>query len=105
MPKLLPMVTKAKTTEAKLMLRQVHTLQKSFAYEQDKYSSELSEIGFEQETLVSAGGSARYEIKILEADSKHYVAEARAVVDFDGDDNFNAWTINERGELLETLPD
>ena len=32
LPKLLPLVTKAKTTEAKLMLKQVHTLQQSYKF-------------------------------------------------------------------------
>src|SRR5712692_10313418 len=58
LPKLLPIVTKAKTTEAKLMLKQVYTLEQSYKFEHDRYSNILNEIGFEQERLVSQGGQA-----------------------------------------------
>src|SRR5690242_17427596 len=68
LPKLLPIVTKAKTTEAKLMLRQVYTLEQSFKFEHDRYSKDLAEIGFEQEKLVSQGGQARYKIEVSSAE-------------------------------------
>src|SRR5713101_7151784 len=64
LPKLLPIVTKAKTTEAKLMLKQVYTLEQSFKFEHDRYSNILNEIGFEQEKLVAQGGQARYKIEV-----------------------------------------
>jgi type IV pilus assembly protein PilE len=68
LPKLLPIVTKAKTTEAKLMLKQVYTLEQSYKFENDHYSTNPSEIGFEQEKLVSQGGQARlYSYSHLEA--------------------------------------
>src|SRR5437667_12574809 len=64
LPKLLPIVTKAKTTEAKLMLKQVYTLEQSYKLEHDHYTNVLSEIGFEQDKLISQGGQARYKIEI-----------------------------------------
>ena len=39
LPKLRPVVIKAKTAEAKLMLKQVFTLEQSFKFENDKYTS------------------------------------------------------------------
>ena len=45
LPKLLPLVTKAKTTEAKLMLKQVITLEQSYKFENDRYSATLTDIG------------------------------------------------------------
>lgn len=60
LPRLLPVVTKAKNTEAKLMLKQIHTLQQTFKFEYDRYASSLPDIGFEQTKLINDGGQARY---------------------------------------------
>ena len=59
LPRLEPVVTKAKETEAKLMLKQVYTLEKSYKYEHDTYTTSLADIGFEQDSLVTQGGRAR----------------------------------------------
>ena len=90
-PKLLPIVTKAKTTEAKLMLKQVYTLEQSYKFEHDRYSNVLSEIGFEQDKLISEGGQARYKIGISNADEKSFSAQAVSTVDFNGNGTFNVW--------------
>jgi type IV pilus assembly protein PilE len=105
LPKLMPVVTKAKTTEAKLMLKQVYTLEQTFKFEQDKYSRVLAEIGFDQLKLVSEGGQARYRIEIPSADEKSFVARATSVVDFDGDGIFNVWIVDESGVIKEQTPD
>jgi len=105
LPRLEPVVTKAKTTEAKLMLKQVYTLEKSYKYENDRYSNSLDEIGFEQEKLVTDGGRARYKIEIVSADDKGFVAQATAVVDFNGNGRFNVWTVDETGDIKEKVPD
>lgn len=105
LPRLMPIVNKAKATEAKLSLKQVYMLEKAFKYENDRFSNNLTEIGFEQETLVTNGGNARYEIKIETAELGSFRAVARAVVDFDNDGNLNTWEINEKGQLKEILAD
>jgi type IV pilus assembly protein PilE len=105
LPKLLPVVTKAKTTEAKLMLKQVFTLEQSFKYENDRYSTVLADIGFEQEKLVTEQGRARYKIEILSADAKGFKAQATSVVDFDGDGSFDVWVADETGAIKNTTPD
>jgi len=105
LPKLMPVVTKAKATEAKLQLKQVYTLEQAFKFEHDRYSASLSEIGFEQEKLVSQGGQARYKIEILSADEKSYSAQATAVVDFNNNGVFNVWVVNETGMIQEKVPD
>lgn len=105
LPRLLPVVTKAKSTEAKLNLKQVLMLQKSFKYENDRYTSSLSEIGFEQETLITDGGSARYKIEIAESDLNAFKATATAVVDFDNDGTFNIWEVSQDGQIKEVVPD
>jgi type IV pilus assembly protein PilE len=105
LPKLTPVVTKAKSTEAKLQLKQLHTLEQSYKFEHDHYSMLLPEIGFEQEKLVSEGGQARYRISIVSADDKVFLAQGTSVVDFDNDGIFNVWTVDESGAIRETVPD
>jgi len=105
LPRLLPVVTKAKTTEAKLMLKQVHTLEQSYKFENDRFTASLADIGFEQSKLVSEGGQARYRIEIVSADLKSFVAQALSTVDFDEDGVFNVWTVDESGKIKEKVPD
>jgi type IV pilus assembly protein PilE len=105
LPRLMPVVTKAKATEAKLNLKQVYMLQKSYKFENDKYSNSLEEISYEQEKLVTEGGSARYKIQIEQAELNSFRATAVAVVDFDNDETFNVWEVTETGIIKEITPD
>lgn len=105
LPRLLPVVTKAKTTEAKLNLKQVYMLEKSYKFENDKYSPDLAEIGYEQEKLVTEGGNARYKIAITIAELNSFIANATSVVDFDNDGTFNVWEVNQDGTIKEIIPD
>ncbi|MDP4196299.1 MAG: prepilin-type N-terminal cleavage/methylation domain-containing protein [Bacteroidota bacterium] len=105
LPRLMPVVTKAKTTEAKLNLKQVFMLEKSFKFENDRYSNNLTEIGYEQEKLVNEGGTARYVIDIKQADQNSFRATATAVVDFDNDGVFNVWEVTESGIIKEITGD
>lgn len=106
-PNLLPLITKAKSTEAKMQLQHVQTLQKNYFYEKSKYTSDIQEIGFIQEKLVSDGedGKANYKIEIIEADNKGFLARATSVVDFDGDGVFNVWEIDQDKNLKEVTAD
>lgn len=105
LPRLMPVVTKAKTTEAKLNLKQIYMLEKSFKFENDKYSASLQEIGFEQEKLITEGGNARYRIEITKTEINSFRALAIAVVDFDNDGTYNQWEVNESGSIKEIIPD
>ena len=105
LPRLMPVVTKAKTVEAKLNLKQVYMLEKSYKFEHDVYSSNLSEIGFEQEKLVKDGGTARYIIKIDKADQNSFSASATSTIDFNNNGTFNVWEVDESGLIKETTPD
>ncbi len=104
-PKFLRVITRAKTTEAKLMLKQVYNLQESYYLEHDVYSKDLTAIGFDPEKLITDGGPARYKIEIKEASSTGFIATATAVVDFDKDGVMNVWSINQDGVLKEEIPD
>ncbi|WP_185218116.1 prepilin-type N-terminal cleavage/methylation domain-containing protein [Sphingobacterium mizutaii] len=107
LPNLLPLISKAKSTEAKMQLQHVQTLQKNYFYEKSKYTSDIQEIGFIQEKLVSDGedGKANYKIEIIEADNKGFLARATSVVDFDGDGVFNVWEIDQDKNLKEVTAD
>ena len=105
LPNLMPLITKAKATEAKIQLQHVYTLEKNFFYEKSKYSKDLKEISFEQERLSSAGGQANYRIEIIEASNNSFKARATSVVDFNGDGNFDVWEIDQDKNLIETTPD
>ena len=88
-----------------IALPYLHTLQKSHFYTYSRYSSSTEELGFEQSTLITDGGSANYLIEIVEASEHGFRATATAVVDFDGDGVYNVWEIDEQKHLRETVKD
>lgn len=105
LPNLMPLISKAKGTEAQLQLEHVYTLQKNYYYMHSKYSSDLKEIDFEQAKLATEGGAANYKIEITESSTKTFSARAISVVDFDNDGTMNMWEINQDKNLKETTKD
>jgi len=105
LPNLMPLISKAKSTEAKIQLEHVYTLEKSNFFEKSKYSNDLDAIGFVQEKMVNDGGNANYKIEIVEAGPTSFKARARAEADFDGDGVFNVWEIDQDKNLQETVKD
>jgi len=107
LPNLLPLITKAKSLEAKTQLNHVQTLEQSYFYEHSKYSKDLAEIGFIQEKLVTDGaeGRANYRIEISNATNTGFTAKATAVVDFNGNGTFNVWEIDQNNVLKEVTAD
>ncbi|MDR2653680.1 MAG: type IV pilin protein [Prevotellaceae bacterium] len=105
LPNLMPLISRAKSTEAQQQLAFLHTLEKNHFYTYSRYSSSLEEIGFEQQPLVSDGGNANYVIEIVEASEQGFKATATAIVDFDGDGIFNVWEIDQDKKLLEKVKD
>ena len=98
-------VSKAKATEAKLQLGHMHTLAKEYFYQYSKYTSDINELGFEQEKLSSEGGTANYKIEIVESGGNSFKARATAVVDFDQDGQINVWEIDQDKKLTEVTND
>jgi len=105
MPMLMPLISKAKSTEAQLQLEHVHNMEKTYFYLHSKYSSDLIEIGFEQAKLTSQGGNANYQIEVVNATNTTFKARATATTDFDGDGVFNIWEIDQDKNLKEVTPD
>ena len=104
-PKFLNVTTRAKTTEAKLMLKQVYNLQKAYYLENDVFSPTLEAIGFEQDKVKTEGGTARYLIALQELTETGFIATATSVIDFDKDGTMNVWSINEEGVLVQVVAD
>jgi len=107
LPNLLPLITRAKSLEAKTQLAHIQTLEQNYFYEHSKYSKDLGEIGFLQDKLVTDGadGRANYRIEIVSATNTTFTARATAVVDFNGNGVFNVWEISQDGIPKETTPD
>ncbi|WP_443946602.1 type IV pilin protein [Pedobacter sp. AW1-32] len=107
LPNLMPLITKAKTTEAKLQLEHLAKLEQSYFYEHSKYSSDVNEIGFIQEKLTTDGqdGKANYKIEITAASNNTFTAKATAVADFNGNGTFNVWQIDQDKNLKEVVAD
>lgn len=105
LPSLMPLIARAKSTEAKLQLTHLQTLQKNHFYIHSRYSSDLAELGFEQQKLTTDGGTANYLVEIIEATPTSFKGRATSVVDFDGDGLFNVWEIDENRNLVETIND
>lgn len=105
LPNLMPLITKAKSTEAKMQLQHLYTLQKNHFYEKSRYSSDLEELGYDQEKLTSEGGQANYRIEIIEAGPTSFTAKATAIADFNGNGTFNVWEIDQEKNLREITKD
>lgn len=105
LPNLMPLISKAKSTEAQLQLEHVQTLEKSYFFIHSKYSADLEEIGFEPAKTTKEGGNANYTIQIMEASDKGFKARATAITDFDGDGQFNVWEVDQDKNLKEVTKD
>lgn len=107
LPNLMPLITKAKSTEAKLQLEHVQTLEKNYFYEHSKYTADLAELGFVQEKLTTDNkdGRANYRIEITNASNTSFSAKATAVVDFNGNGTFNVWQIDQDKTIKEVTTD
>lgn len=105
-PNLMPLISNAKSTEAKLQLEHVHNLEKSYFYMHSKYTTDLNEIDFIQEKLTSEeGGRANYRIEVVAATNNSFKAKATSISDFNGDGKFNVWEIDQDKNLKETIKD
>jgi type IV pilus assembly protein PilE len=105
LPNLMPLISRAKSTEAQLQLSHIHMLEKTYFYLHSTYTKNLDELGFEQEKFTKDGGNANYLIEVIEASNSAFKSRATAVVDFDGDGIYNVWEIDENKKLIEVTKD
>ncbi len=105
LPKLMPLISRAKSAEAQVQLGFLHGLEQNYFYMYSTYTTNLEEIGFEQSKLVTEGGTANYRIEIIQAGTNSFTARATAVVDFDRDGIFNVWEIDQDKKLKEVTRD
>lgn len=105
LPNLMPLISKAKSTEAQLQLEHIHTLEKTYFYLHSKYSSDLTEISFEPAVLTTQGGNANYQIEVVESTNTAFKARANAITDFDGDGILNVWEVDQDKHIKEITPD
>jgi len=105
LPNLMPLISKAKSTEAQLQLSHIYNSQTTYRYMYSKYSSDLSEIDFEAPKTVNEDGRANYQYEILSATNNSFKARATAITDFDGDGIFNVWEIDENGAPKQIVKD
>lgn len=101
LPNQTAVISQAKSIEAQAMLNQVYGLEKSYFYRFSKYSTNMEELGFEQELTVDEGGQAVYKVEIVEASNDSFLARATSVSDLDSDGAFNTWEIDNKKMLVE----
>ncbi|HPS38953.1 MAG TPA: type IV pilin protein [Candidatus Cloacimonadota bacterium] len=104
-PKYMTVTRKAKESEAKMVLSQLHSLQEAYYRENDTYATTLEDLGFEQEKLISEGGKARYKVTLLSGDAKTYSAIATSTVDYDADGVYSVWKVSNDGKIENITPD
>jgi len=96
---------RSKSLEAQQELKMLHTLQHAHHLQYSKYSMDLTQLNYIPHKLVTAGGTANYQITVVEASTAGFKAKAEAVVDFNGDGKKNIWEIDQEGVLTEVQPD
>ena len=97
--------SRTKSLEAQQELKMIHNLQYAHFLQFSKYSPDLTAINYIPHKTVNAGGTANYEISIIEASTASFKAKAEAIVDFNGDGKKNIWEIDNEGVLKEVQPD
>ncbi len=97
--------SRTKSLEAQQELKMVHNLEYAYFLQFSKYSTDLPGLNYIPHKTVLNGGTANYEISILEASPTGFKAKAESVVDFNGDGKKNSWEIDQDGVLKETQVD
>lgn len=105
LPNLMPLISKAKSTEAQIQLKALYNAQTTHRYMYSKYANTITEIDFEAPKTVKQQGNANYQYEILSATNNSFKARATAVTDFDGDGVFNVWEINQDGAPKQVVKD
>lgn len=105
LPKLMPLVAKAKSVEAQVQLKHLYNVQTTYRYMYSRFSMDFNDIDFEPPKTVKENGTSNYRYEILEANNTHFKARATAITDFDGDGTYNVWEIDENGAPKQITKD
>ena len=105
LPKLMPLIAKAKSQEAQLHLKQIYNSETTYRYMYSKYTPDMSQIDYEAPKTVNEGGTANYVYEILSASGNTFKARATAITDFDGGGTFDVWEIDEQGAPKQIIKD
>ena len=87
------------------VLNKVYELEMAYKEMFGHYTDNIYALVFIQDTLVTEGGEANYQISLLEVTDSTFIATVISVVDFDRDGQFNTWTVNETGIITEIVKD
>jgi type IV pilus assembly protein PilE len=105
LPNLQGLFGTAHSIEAQTQLKHLSELQKMNYQKRFVYSNDLASIGFDAPKTIEVGGQAKYTYEVIQANEAGFVAQARAIKDFDQDGQFNLWQIDQDGNLKEITPD
>ncbi len=97
--------SRAKSIEAQTALNNLYSLQYAYFLQYSKYSTDLDQIDYTPNKLITEGGRSNYRVEIIHASTTGFKAKATAVVDFNGDGKFNTWEVDQTGEVVETQKD
>ena len=105
LPSLMPLISKAKSTEAQQNLSLIHSMERAYRFEHFKHTTDLRAISYEMNKTVKNGGTADYSYEVVEASNTTFRVRATAETDFDGDGVMNVWEIDQDKKLTEVQPD
>ena len=91
--------------EVIISLSKVYELEMAYKEMFGHYTDNLYALVFIQDTLVTEGGNAIYEVSLLEVTDSTFTATAVSVVDSDRDGQFNTWIVDETGTINEIFAD
>ena len=97
-PRFMQATTKSKQSEAKQILKQIYTMERALRQETGHYSVVLNDLGVE---VINA----RYVYTIACADDTQDFLATAECADLDDDISVDQWTIDQDGNLLNTIND
>ncbi len=105
LPKLLPLISKAKSMEAQIQLKYIYNLQTQYFYLNSRYADDFNTLDFEAPRTVKDNGTSNYVYEIINSGENQFKVRAVAITDFDRDGIMNEWEIDENGNPKQIVKD
>lgn len=105
LPKLLPLISKAKSMEAQIQLKYIYNLQTQYFYLNSTYAEDFNLLDFEAPATVKENGTSNYVYEIVNSTNNQFKVKATAITDFDRDGVMNEWEIDENGNPKQLVKD